>query len=63
LWCKTQVAEEDQLYAGTITSSPAPHPQAATPMCSAAVPLLVVMANRLPFQAANSFSNAWQLGP
>ena len=54
LWCRAQVAEDDQVYAGTITSSPAEQPQAARHMCSAAVPELVVMAKRLPFQAANS---------
>ncbi len=32
-------------------------------MCRAAVPLLVAMANRFPFQALNSSSKARQLGP
>ena len=40
-----------------------PAPQATMPMCNAAVPELVVMANLLPFHAANSFSNATQFGP
>jgi len=44
LCCMMQVAELDHEYAVTITSSPAPQPHAARPMCSAAVPELVVTA-------------------
>src|SRR5579863_5324897 len=46
-----------------MTWSPAPHPHATIAICRAAVPELVVMAYRLPFQAANSCSNASQFGP
>src|SRR5476651_728122 len=63
LCCNTQVADDDQEYAGTITSSPVPQPQATIPICSAAVPEFVVMACLLPFHSANSFSKAVQLGP
>jgi hypothetical protein len=63
LCCNMHVADEDQVYAGTITWSPAPQPEATTHMCSAAVPEFVVTAWRLPFHAANSSWNAVQLGP
>src|SRR5690349_16933148 len=63
LCCRMQVADEDHEYAVTMTSSPVQQPQATMAICSAAVPELVVMACWLPFHAANSFSNATQLGP
>ena len=47
-WWSTAIGVATKPNAGTITSSPASTPDAATAQCSAAVPLFVIRQKRVP---------------
>ena len=60
---RTTFAVAGKVYAGTITSSPAPIPSASTARWSAAVPFETATACSTPHAAATSCSSSATFGP
>ena len=57
-WCSAHEAEARKVNAEVMISSPGPTPTAASAMCSAAVPLVVVRQYLVPTYSAHSRSSA-----
>ena len=59
----TAFADATYVIEGTMTSSPGPMPSATSARCSAAVPLLHVIACSTPAHSAKASSNRFTYGP